>query len=169
MAAGLDSLKIEGRMKTPLYVATVVKAYRQAIDLCLSDPAAYQAKKACFLAEVGKCSHRHFDTGFFYGRPQNGQIYENSAYIKDYVFTAKVLGYDSASGLHLIEQRNKFSVGDTLEILTQRGDNLSFSVEAIQTESGEGKTSATLAKEKLWLRLPGPVASETIIRRPAGE
>lgn len=169
MAAGLDSLKIEGRMKTPLYVATVVKAYRQAIDLCLSDPAAYQAKKAYFLAEVGKCSHRHFDTGFFYGRPQNGQIYENSAYIKDYVFTAKVLGYDSASGLHLVEQRNKFSVGDTLEILAQRGDNLSFSVEAIRTESGEGKISATLVKEKLWLRLPEPVAPETIIRRPAGE
>ena len=165
--AGIDSLKIEGRMKTPLYVATVVKAYRQAIDLFFEDPAAYMAKKDYFLEEVGKCSHRHFDTGFFYGQPENGQIYENSSYIKDYVFVGKVLEYDPDTGRHLIEQRNKFSVGDRLELLTRTGDNIGFSVEAIEDEKGENKASATLAKEKLYLRFPKPVLPGTILRRVA--
>lgn len=165
--AGIDSLKIEGRMKTPLYVATVVKAYRQAIDLFFENPQEYEKKKDYFLEEVGKCSHRHFDTGFFYGIPENGQIYENSSYIKDYVFTAKVIGFDEKTGLHHIEQRNKFSVGDDLEILTQRGENLQFKVEEILTETGETKESATLAKEKLYLRLPGRIEPETIIRKPS--
>lgn len=165
--AGIDSLKIEGRMKTPLYVATVVKAYRQAIDLFFENPQEYEKKKDYFLEEVGKCSHRHFDTGFFYGTPENGQIYENSSYIKDYVFTAKVIGFDEKTGLHHIEQRNKFSVGDDLEILTQRGENLQFKVEEILTETGETKESATLAKEKLYLRLPGRIEPETIIRKPS--
>lgn len=163
--AGIDSLKIEGRMKTPLYVATVVKAYRQAIDLFFEDREAYMQKKSYFLEEVGKCSHRYFDTGFFYGTPQKGQIYENSSYIKDYVFTAKVIGYDEKSGLHHIEQRNKFSVGDTLEILTQHGENVSFTVESILTEKGEKKESATLAQEKLYLHLPLQVEPDTIIRK----
>lgn len=166
--AGIDSLKIEGRMKTPLYVATVVKAYRQAIDLFFEDPKAYMAKKEDFLAEVGKCSHRHFDTGFFYGRPEEGQIYENSSYIKDYVFVGKVLEYDPESGLHLIEQRNKFSVGDQLELLTQTDENIRFTVNEIQSAEGEHKESATLAKEKLYLQLPAVVEPETIIRRFAG-
>lgn len=166
--SGIDSLKIEGRMKTPLYVATVVKAYRQAIDLFFEDPAAYMRKKEYFMEEVGKCSHRHFDTGFFYGRPENGQIYENSSYIKDYVFVGKVLGYDEETGLHLVEQRNKFSVGDPLEVLTQTGENVAFLVEQIQTEKGESKDSATLVKERLYLRLPKRVEPETIIRRFAG-
>ncbi|MDO4764958.1 MAG: U32 family peptidase [Eubacteriales bacterium] len=165
--AGIDSLKIEGRMKTPLYIATVVKAYRQAIDLFFENPQEYEKKKDYFLEEVGKCSHRHFDTGFFYGIPENGQIYENSSYIKDYVFTAKVIGFDEKTGLHHIEQRNKFSVGDDLEILTQRGENLQFKVGEILTETGETKESATLAKEKLYLRLPGRIEPETIIRKPS--
>lgn len=165
--AGIDSLKIEGRMKTPLYVATVVKAYRQAIDLFFADPKAYMEKKEYFKEEVGKCSHRHFSTGFFYGTPQNGQIYENSSYIKDYVFTAKVIGYDEETGLHFIEQRNKFSVGETLEILTQQGENIRFVVDEIITEKGERKESATLAKERLYLRLPERIAAYTIIRKPS--
>lgn len=163
--AGIDSLKIEGRMKTPLYVATVVKAYRQAIDLFFEDPKAYMEKKAYFMEEVGKCSHRHFGTGFFYGRPEDGQIYENSSYIKDYVFVGKVLDYDPERGLHLIEQRNKFSLGDRLELLSHQGENIVFTVEAIQTLTGQEKDSASLAKEKLYLRLPQVLEPETIIRR----
>lgn len=162
---GIDSLKIEGRMKTPLYVATVVKAYREAIDLFFENPQKYQEKKAYFLEEVGKCSHRHFDTGFFYGQPKQGQIYENSSYQKDYVFVGKVLGYDAEKGLHRVEQRNKFVVGDQLEVLTQKGENLPFTVDKIITLAGEEKEEAVLVQEELYLKLPKIIESDTILRR----
>lgn len=170
--SGITSFKIEGRMKTALYVATVTRAYRQAIDDFYEDPDKYNEKREWYLKEVMKCSYRHFYTGFYYGKPgEEGQIYDSNSYIRDYVFVGKVLeGYESNKTengyLTLIEQRNKFIVGDELEIMLENGDTVIFPINRIITEeNGETVESAPHPKQRLFIEIPVKTFGNEIIRR----
>jgi U32 family peptidase len=114
--AGISSLKIEGRMKSIFYVAIVVGAYRKAIDAYYADPVHYEFQPE-WMNELQKASHRSFTTGFYFHQPSTeGQNLKTSNYARDYTFTGIVKTYDETSGIALVEQRNKMSVGETIEI-----------------------------------------------------
>ena len=131
--AGIDSLKIEGRMKTALYVATVARTYRLAIDDYLESPEKYRARLDRYREEIAKCTHRQFTTGFYFGKPgPEAQIYDSSTYINEYTYLGMaeaITGDDGA--LIQMEQRNKFSVGDCLEIMKPDGRNIPVRVAAL--------------------------------------
>ena len=113
--AGIDSFKIEGRMKTALYVATVARTYRKAIDDYLESEEKYKANLPYYKEEIGKCTYRQFTTGFYFGKPdENTQIYDNNTYVNEYIYLGIV--EEVKDNLCRIEQRNKFCVGDTIEI-----------------------------------------------------
>jgi putative protease len=133
--AGVTSLKIEGRMKSSYYVATVVKAYRQAIDAYLRDKENYKFNPK-WLEEVSKASHREFSTGFYYGRPDK-QIYSNSSYIRSHDIVGLVLDYDDKTGIATIEQRNRVFKGEEVEILTPNEDNFTIVLNEMWNEEGE--------------------------------
>ncbi len=119
---GVQSLKIEGRMKSSFYVATVVKAYREALDLYYSDPAGYKTNQE-WIKEVSKASHRDYTTGFFFEKPSgNEQIYTTSAYIRGYDFIGMVLEYDTESGIATVEQRNRMFVNEEIEVVNPKGE-----------------------------------------------
>lgn len=151
--AGISSFKIEGRMKTPLYVAMVTKAYREAIDDYCRDPELYESKKPYYLELLSQVSHRGYNTGFYFGHPdQNSQVYDSSEYIKQMNFAAKVIG--SKDGNLLVEQRNKFSVGDSLYVLLPEEAPRLYPVQEIRSMDGELRESAPHAQEQLLLTAP---------------
>ncbi len=119
--AGIDSLKVEGRMKTALYVATVTRAYRNAIDTFFEDPEEYRRNIPVYFDEITKCTNRRFTTGFYFGKPgSDSMVYENSTYVKDYIYygtVAEASTDNDGNCVCVMEQKNKFCVGDTLEIL----------------------------------------------------
>lgn len=167
--SGITSLKIEGRMKTALYVATVASTYRKAIDDYFEDPAKYEANKARYMEELKKCSHRKFTTGFYNERPdEEGQIYDSNTYVRDYVFVGRVLE-DTVNGkdMTLIEQRNKFVIGDELELMKADGHHEKFTVEEILTEEGQKVESAPHPKQRLFIKLPVAAKADEIIRKIA--
>lgn len=109
--SGIDSLKIEGRMKTALYVATVARTYRKAIDDYMESPEKYQANMPWYQEQISNCTYRQFTTGFFYGKPdENTQIYDNNTYQKEYTYLGFAEAVDDR-GFAQITQRNKFSAG----------------------------------------------------------
>ena len=164
IAAGIDSFKIEGRMKTALYVATVARTYRKAIDDYLEDPALYEAHLPWYREQISRCTYRQFTTGFFYGKPdQETQIYDSNTYIREYTYLG-VVG-EVKDGLCMIEQRNKFSVGETIEIMKPDGSNPEAVVRAIYNEDGESVESAPHPKQKLYVDLGMPVDVMDILRR----
>ena len=157
MDAGIDSFKIEGRMKTALYVATVARTYRKAIDDYNKDPALYEANMEWYRQEIGKCTYREFTTGFYFGKPtEDAQIYDNNTYVKNYTYLGTVEQVDGR-GRCRIEQKNKFSVGETMEIMKPDGRNLMVQVAAITDEDGNAQESAPHPKQVLWIDL-GPEA-----------
>ena len=164
LEAGIDSFKIEGRMKNALYVATVARTYRKAIDDCKKDPGLYRQNLDWYKEEIGKCTTREFTTGFYFGKPgEDAQIYQNSTYIKNYIYlgTVETIG---ENGLVQIEQKNKFSVGETLEIMKPNGRNLMARVRGIYSEEGETMESAPHARQKLFLDLSEPAEPGNILR-----
>lgn len=151
--AGIDSFKIEGRMKTALYVATVARTYRRAIDDYKKDPALYEANLPWYKEEIGKCTYREFTTGFYFGKPtEDAQIYNSNTYVKNYVYLGTVEETDG-QGRCLIEQKNKFSTGETIEVMKPDGRNLLSRVLSICTEDGQEQESAPHPKQLLWIRL----------------
>lgn len=163
--AGVYSFKIEGRMKTPFYVATVTRTYREAIDDYLKDPELYKSKLDYYMSELTKCSYRDYTTGFFFGKPgANEQIYDRATYIRRYNFTAVVLDYNEETGIATLEQRNKFSVGDTIEIMPKRGEIKAMVVEELYNEDMEPVESAPHPKQILKLKVPFAVEERDIIR-----
>ena len=151
--AGIDSFKIEGRMKTALYVATVARTYRKAIDDYYTDPSLYQKNMDWYREQISGCTYRRFTTGFYYGRPDaDAQIYDSNTYLKDYTYLGIVNGMDS-EGRCLLEQRNKFSVGEMIEIMKPDGSNIPARVEEILNEENESVESAPHPKEQLKVRL----------------
>jgi len=166
IAAGIYSFKIEGRMKTPLYVATVVKAYREAIDTYLADPAAFEAKKSSFLDEVGKASHREFTTGFYDHKPTaDDQTYSHNSYVRDYDFSGMVIDYDQTSQLITIEQRRKFSTGDTVEILTPKGAPIPCYIETLWDNEGNIIESAPHGKQIVKFKVNTCIPIPSILRK----
>ncbi len=128
LSAGIDSMKVEGRMKTALYVATVARTYRLAIDEYKKDPKLYQSRLPFYREEIAKCTYRQFTTGFFFGKPnENTQIYDNNTYTKEYTYLG-IIGEANKNGLYAIEQRNKFVVGEEIEVIKPDGRNLTVSV-----------------------------------------
>ena len=163
--AGIDSFKIEGRMKTALYVATVARTYRKAIDDYLEDPEKYKANMEWYKEEIGKCTYREFTTGFYFGKPTSEtQIYDSNTYVKNYIYLGTVEERD-ARGFAKIEQKNKFSVGETIEIMKPDGRNISALVRGIYTEEGEIQESAPHPKQILYIDLDGEVEQYDILRK----
>ena len=162
--AGIDSLKIEGRMKTALYVATVARTYRKAIDDYQKDPELYRQNMPWYLDQISNCTYRKFTTGFFFGKPDDdAQIYDSNTYVKDYTYLGIVGGTED--GLCRIEQRNKFSVGETIEIMKPDGRNVEVTVERIINEDGEEQESAPHSKQVLYVKLSECPEKFDILRR----
>ncbi len=155
--SGIDSFKIEGRMKTALYVATVARTYRKAIDDYLKSPELYRQNMDWYLDQISNCTYRQFTTGFFFGKPDgSAQIYGSSAYVKEYTYLGIIGGCDE-NGLYKIEQRNKFSVGEVIEVMKPNGDNLEVTVCRIVNEDGEEMESAPHPKQILYIGLGQPL------------
>ena len=147
--AGIDSFKIEGRMKTALYVADVARTYRQAIDDYFTSPELYESKKAYYMEEISKCTYRQYTTGFFYGpTTHESQIYDNNTYVKRYTYLGLV-GKVDEEGYAWMEQRNKFSVGDTVEIMKPAGENLMVTVEKMLDDRGRELESCPHPKQEI--------------------
>lgn len=164
LEAGVDSLKIEGRMKTALYVATVARTYRKAIDDYQKDPALYKKNMPWYLEQISNCTYRQFTTGFFFGKPdETTQIYDNNTYVKEYTYLG-IIG-EEKDGTYRIEQRNKFSVGEKIEVMKPNGDNVEVTVKRILTEDGEEQESAPHPKQILYVDLGISVDRYDILRR----
>nr|WP_296264051.1 U32 family peptidase [uncultured Merdimonas sp.] len=163
--AGIDSFKIEGRMKTALYVATVARTYRKAIDDYLEDPRKYEANMPWYLEQIRGCTYRQFTTGFYFGKPdEESQIYDNNTYVKEYTYLGIIGG--EKDGLYQIEQRNKFSTGETIEIMKPGGENVLVTVRRILDEEGQEMESAPHPKQVLYVELDGGKADlYDILRR----
>ena len=165
LESGIDSFKIEGRMKTALYVATVARTYRKAIDDCLQSRELYEKNLPWYKEQIAACTYREFTTGFFYGKPdESSQIYDNNTYQKGYTYLGIVGDVDAENYIYL-EQRNKFSVGEMIEIMKPDGENLTVRVEAILNEEGEAMESAPHPQQKLRVRLSGKADACDILRR----
>ncbi|MCI9538187.1 MAG: U32 family peptidase [Eubacterium sp.] len=134
--AGIDSFKIEGRMKTALYVAVVSRTYRMALDDYFEDPEKYEKNISYYKEEIAKCTYRQFTTGFFFGPTSHeSQIYDHNTYVKGYVYLGMISCVDS-DGSGVFEQKNKFSVGDEVEIMKPSGENIRTKVLALRDEDG---------------------------------
>lgn len=165
LESGIDSLKIEGRMKTALYVATVARTYRKAIDDCLQSRELYEKNLPWYLEQISNCTYRQFTTGFFYGKPdENTQIYDSNTYVKEYTYLG-IVGEVTDEGLCRIEQRNKFSVGEEIEIMKPDGENITTKVLQIFNEDGEEQESAPHPKQVLYIRLDQRADHYDILRR----
>lgn len=163
--AGIDSLKIEGRMKTALYVATVARTYRKAIDDYLEAPDKYKENMEWYKSEIAKCTYRQFTTGFYFGKPTDEtQIYDNNVYIKEYTYLG-IVGDRNEDGLYKIEQRNKFSVGETIEVMKPNGENTQVTVKRIADEEGNDLESAPHPKQVLYIDLGVSLSKYDILRR----
>lgn len=163
--AGVTSFKIEGRVKSEYYVATVVNAYRQAIDAYCENPDGYMFDEE-WGREVCKVSHRAYHTGFFFGHPKSdGQVYETSSYIREYEVAAMVEGDSDAGALAPCSQRNRFRTGDTLEILSPGRKSEAFVVEEMYDADGLSIDVAPHPTMKLSLRIPHDVKAGDMLRR----
>jgi putative protease len=164
IGAGIDSFKIEGRMKTALYVATVARTYRKAIDDYLEDEEKYRANMPWYLDQISNCTYRQFTTGFYFGKPdETSQIYDNNTYVKEYTYLG-IIG-DEKDGMYRIEQRNKFSVGEKIEIMKPDGRNVGVIVNKIADEEGKEQESAPHPKQVLYVDLSGKADRYDILRR----
>lgn len=165
MEAGIDSLKIEGRMKAALYVAAVARTYRRAIDDCFLSEETYLEKLDWYRTEISRCTYRRFTTGFYFGKSdENTQIYDGSTYENDSVYLGiveeirgacdtPVKAEEQDCRLARIEQKNKFAVGDAIEIMKPDGTNVPVIVEAMYNEAGEAVENCPHARQQLWIKL----------------
>ncbi len=165
--AGIDSFKVEGRMKTALYVATVARTYRRAIDDCLASVERYRENLPWYLEQITSCTYRLFTTGFFFGKPdEQAQIYENNTYEQGYTYLGLVNSC-MEDGAILTEQRNKFSVGEEIEIMKPDGRNIPAEVKDIRDEEGNPMESAPNPKQRLFVSLSEEAQEYDILRRKA--
>ena len=163
--AGIDSFKIEGRMKTALYVATVARTYRKAIDDYMESPELYRSNMEYYKSEIAKCTYRQFTTGFYFGKTdQDSQIYDNNTYIKNCTYIGNVQEV-TEDGLVAFEQKNKFSVGEEIECMNFDGTNTVCRVEEIYNDRMEPMESAPHPKMQLYVKLDRPVSAGMILRR----
>ncbi|MBQ8030294.1 MAG: U32 family peptidase [Butyrivibrio sp.] len=162
--AGVDSCKIEGRMKTALYVATVARTYRKAIDDFFESEEKYRQNMPWYLDQISKCTYRQFTTGFYFGKPSDEmQIYDNNTYVSEYIYLGIVYDIDER-GFAKIEQRNKFSVGDEIEIMKPDGTDVKVRVNGMYTEDGTAVESCPHSKEIIYLDLSERPSRYDILR-----
>jgi putative protease len=162
---GVDSFKIEGRMKSVHYVASVVKAYREAIDTYFKAPQNYKFNPQ-WLRDIEKSSHREFTTGFYFGKPTGlDQIYGNSSYIREYDFVGLVVDYKEDKKLALVEQRNRFCVGEVIEFFGPKGESFSQRIEKLWDENGNEIDCAPHPQQKVMIKTEFPVSPYCILRR----
>lgn len=168
--AGILSLKIEGRIKSIFYVATVIAAYRKALDLYYGGIYSDNTVKYC-IEEVSKVSHRRFTTGFYFNKPDNeDQNYSSSSYIRDYSFTGLVKSYDSHDSFAVVEQRNKMCIGDIIEVFGPGADFFTQTLnEMYDLETGEALESAPHPQQMLKIKLEKPAGENFMIRMNKGE
>ncbi len=163
--AGIDSFKIEGRMKTALYVAVVTRTYRQAVDDYMKDEALYRSRMDYYKEEIAKCTYRQFTTGFFFGKPDHDtQIYDNNTYIKAYTYLG-LIGEHRGDGFYSLEQRNKFSVGEKIEVMKPDGRDLEVTVRAMTDEEGQPMESCPHPKQKIYVDLGIELSPFDLLRR----
>ena len=165
LEAGVDSLKIEGRMKTALYVATVARTYRKAIDDCKESVEKYRANMDYYKEEIAKCTYRQFTTGFYFGKTdETSQIYDSNTYIKNCTYIGIVQGHND-KGYALLEQKNKFSVGETIEVMIPDGTNKEVIVKAIEDEDGRPMESAPHPKQMIYVDFGEEIKEGYLLRR----
>ena len=162
--AGIDSFKIEGRMKTALYVATVARTYRKAIDDYMESEEKYRKNMDWYKTEISKCTYRQFTTGFYFGKPdEQTQIYDSNTYVNEYIYLGTVEEKDK-EGRAKISQRNKFCVGDTIEIMKPDGRNIETTVLSLTTQEGESVESAPHPKQTLFIGMTQEAETGDILR-----
>lgn len=183
--AGIDSFKIEGRMKTALYAATVARTYRRALDDYFASEETYRGNLEWYRAEIAKCTYRQYSTGFYFGKPdEHAQIYDNSTYVSEYIYLGLAEEVEkagevwkssqdggSADGglLVRIRQKNKFAVGEHIEIMKPDGRNVQVRVEAMYDEEGASMESCPHAGQTIRVRLSEAPEQYDILRRKAGK
>ncbi len=134
-------------------MACVARTYRKAIDDYLESPEKYQANMDWYRAEIAKCTYRQFTTGFYFGKPsEETQIYDNNTYVNEYIYLGIVESIDER-GFARFEQRNKFCVGDTIEIMKPDGSNVEAKVLGMYNEGGEAVESCPHSKQVLYVQL----------------
>ncbi len=167
--SGIASFKIEGRMKSPYYVATVVRAYRMAIDEYLTDPTNYKFNPK-WSEEIKKASHRDHTTGFYFGKPSgNEQLYTSSSYIRTYDFLGVVLDYDSDTGIATVEQRNRIFADDEIEVFGPNKEHFNQLVEKMWDKDDKEIGVAPHAQQIIKIKMDKPVEAWDIIRKPREE
>jgi len=168
VSAGIISMKIEGRMKSSFYVATVVRAYRQAIDAYYENPQGYVFNPE-WLEEVSKASHREFTTGFYFEKPdEKGQVYNTSSYIRDYDFIGLVKSFDKASGVAEVEQRNRMFKGEEIEVVRPGGKSFKQRITGMKDADGNEIESAPHPQMTVYIPMDEEVEEYTILRRKSG-
>lgn len=164
--SGINSFKIEGRMKTAYYVATTVRAYRMAIDEYIKDPENWEFNPM-WLEELKKGSHRHFSEGFYLGKTTTrDQNYESASYVRNYDFIGVVRGHEEESGLVIVEQRNRMFVGDEIEIIGPYKETMYGKILEMYNEENEPIESAPHAKQIVKMKLDVPVEEHYMLRKP---
>ncbi len=159
--AGINSFKIEGRMKTALYVATVARTYRMAIDDYITSPKLYEERLPLYRSEIAKCTYRQFTTGFYFGKPdENTQIYDNSTYVVESVYLGTIEDITD-NGRIVLTQKNKFCTGDVIEIMKPSGTNIKAVVEKIEDGDGNVLDSANHASQKIFVTIRCDESSDT--------
>lgn len=167
--AGIDSLKVEGRVKGIYYVATVLRSYRMALDEYYADPENYEFDEK-YLEEIKKASYRDFTTGFFFGKPKDdAQVYTTSSYIRGYDFLGIVLDYDEETGFATVEQRNRMFVGDEIEVFGPKEKHFTQVIEEMYNDKGEAIDVAPHAQMIVRIKMDKPVSEYFMLRKPAAE
>ena len=163
--SGIKSFKIEGRVKSSYYVATVIRAYRLAIDEYYKDPENYVYDEK-WLKEIEKASHRHFTKGFFFGKPkEDAQVYNSSSYLRGYDFTGMILNYDEESKIATVEQRNRMFKGDKVEVFGPGKEHFTQKIEKMWDENGNEIEVAPHAQQKIKILMDEPVSNMDMIRK----
>ncbi|MGN0170059.1 MAG: U32 family peptidase [Lachnospiraceae bacterium] len=169
LEAGIDSFKIEGRMKTALYVATVARTYRKAVDDYLESEEKYRANLPWYREQISNCTYRQFTTGFFFGKTdETTQIYDSNTYLREYTYLG-IVGEPNEQGCYHIEQRNKFSVGEEIEVMKPSGENIRATVKKIYDKEGNAMESAPHPQQELYIDLGMPLDLYDILRREEPE
>lgn len=165
--AGIDSFKIEGRMKTALYVATVARTYRMAIDDYFENPKKYEENIPKYKTLISQCTYRQYTTGFFFGKPdETTQIYDCNVYERDYVYLG-ISGEPLEDGSFVIEQKNKFCVGDKIEIMKADGRDIEANVISITDQDGVAMESCPHPKQIITIKLDQVLEAGDILRMKA--
>ncbi len=167
--SGLTSFKIEGRVKSEFYVATVVAAYRRAIDTYMQDPVNWKSDPSLY-AELKKVSHRDYTTGFYFNKPGGTeQRYGGSSYIREYDMVGVVEDYDSNTGIAKLIQKNRFFKGDEVEFLCTDGTFFTQEIEYLTDENGEPTDVANHPQSVVYVKTLNPVTKDSFMRKKRSE